>query len=80
MNYHILGSNNCGDIKLGLCLWALLDPCLDYVHHQRQQDKNWPTLHFKSYLKAKQCNGRGIKFGLRLWALLGPEMGCINYF
>ena len=33
---HILGPNNCGDIKFGLCLWALLDPYLDYVHHQRQ--------------------------------------------
>ena len=27
---HILEPNNCGDIKVGLCL---LDPYLDYVHH-----------------------------------------------
>ena len=43
---HILGPNNRGDNKLGLCLWALLGPYLDNVHRQRQRDSNWPKFYF----------------------------------
>ena len=38
--------NNCGKIKFGSCLLALLDPYLDYVHHQRQRYNKWPTFFF----------------------------------
>ena len=36
-SYHILGPNNCGDIKFGFCLWALFGLYLDYGHHERQR-------------------------------------------
>ena len=28
---HILGPNNCGGIKCGLCMWALLGPEMGFI-------------------------------------------------